>query len=301
MRNLSKYKFDVPDAKKIRVIINTDAKCEADDQYAIVHALLTPQFRIPGIIGAHFGSSRPTSMQESYDEVKYVLSLMNMQDEVDVFHGAEGPIENESTPRSSEGADLIVREAIADDPNPLFVIFLGPITDMALAYMQNPDIAGRVTAIWIGGGAYPSGSSEFNMGNDYHAANVIFKSNLDLWQVPITTYSTMRVSLAELQLKVEPYGEIGGYLFRQLIELNDRLGDRVGWPLGECWSMGDSPTIGLLMNPQRFDYEWKPAPIVTEDLRYIHNQNNRPIRVYNRVDVRFILQDFFAKLQLNYS
>ena len=299
MRNLSKYKFDVPDAKKIRLIINTDAKCEADDQYAIVHALLTPQFRIRGIIGAHFGSEG--SMPKSYNEVKHVLSLMDMQDDVDVYRGAERAFENESTPQLSEGSDLIVREAMADDPNPLFVIFLGPITDMATAYLSNPEIAGRVTAIWIGGGAYPSGSSEFNMGNDFHAANVIFKSNLDLWQVPITTYTTMRVSLAELQLKVAPYGKIGEYLFRQLIELNDRLGERIGWPSGEMWSLGDSPTIGLLLNQQRFYYDWVPAPIVTEDLRYIHNQNNRPIRVYNQVDVRFTLEDFFAKLQLNYA
>jgi predicted ATPase/DNA-binding SARP family transcriptional activator len=43
------------------------------------------------------------------------------------------------------------------------------------------------------------------------------------------------------------------------------------------------------------------AKIVTEDLRYIHQQNNRPIRVYNQVDVRFTLEDFFSKLKLNYS
>jgi purine nucleosidase len=36
--------FDIPDPKKIRLIVNTDAKNEADDQFAIVHALLTPQF-----------------------------------------------------------------------------------------------------------------------------------------------------------------------------------------------------------------------------------------------------------------
>ncbi len=35
--------FDVPDYKKIRVIIDTDAACEADDPFAIVHALLSPK------------------------------------------------------------------------------------------------------------------------------------------------------------------------------------------------------------------------------------------------------------------
>jgi hypothetical protein len=46
MAHALKYDFDAPDSKKIRLIINTDAKNEADDQVAIVHALLTPKFCI---------------------------------------------------------------------------------------------------------------------------------------------------------------------------------------------------------------------------------------------------------------
>ena len=47
--------FDVafPPETKQRVIVNTDAKNEADDQYAIVHAVLTPSFDLHGIIPAH--------------------------------------------------------------------------------------------------------------------------------------------------------------------------------------------------------------------------------------------------------
>lgn len=36
--------------KRALVIVNTDAKNEADDQYAIVHVLLTPSFEIHGVI-----------------------------------------------------------------------------------------------------------------------------------------------------------------------------------------------------------------------------------------------------------
>ena len=38
----------LPREKLARVILNTDAKNEADDQYCIVHALLTPSFELPG-------------------------------------------------------------------------------------------------------------------------------------------------------------------------------------------------------------------------------------------------------------
>ncbi len=73
----------------------------------------------------------------------------------------------------SEGARLIVREAMKDDPRPLYVTFFGPLTDLASAYLMEPRIAGRLTAIWIGGGAYPAGSPEFNLGNDVNAANEV--------------------------------------------------------------------------------------------------------------------------------
>lgn len=43
----------VPQEKKRRVIINTDAKNEVDDQYAIVQALLTDGFDLRGLIAAH--------------------------------------------------------------------------------------------------------------------------------------------------------------------------------------------------------------------------------------------------------
>ncbi len=41
--------------KRIRVIVLSDAKNEADDAFAIVHALLTPSFDVRGIIAGHFG------------------------------------------------------------------------------------------------------------------------------------------------------------------------------------------------------------------------------------------------------
>ena len=40
MMTENRYHFEVPESKKIRLIINTDAKNEADDQYAIVHRIV---------------------------------------------------------------------------------------------------------------------------------------------------------------------------------------------------------------------------------------------------------------------
>lgn len=292
-----KYKFQVADRHMVRVITNTDAKNEADDQYAIVHALLSPKFDNVGIIAAHFGEHRTTqSMQESYDEVLHLLNLMDFSTDI-LVKGAEKAIPDEHTPIDSPGARLIIEEAMKDDDRPLYVTFLGPLTDLASAYLLEPRIAGRFTAIWIGGGVYPAGCREFNLSNDIAAANVVFESGIDLWQVPRDVYQQMLVSLAELEYRVRPMGKLGEYLFDQLNEHALAYG-RSPVRTGEAWILGDSPVVGLILWPQPNDYDWVPAPRVDADMRYIHEQKNRPIRVYRKVDHRFILEDFFAKLAL---
>lgn len=295
------YLYNVPQKKKLRLIINTDAKNEADDQYAIVHALLTPKFIVKNIVAAHFGTWRTQhSMEESYAEINKVLSLMDMEGKVPVSKGAKRALQNENTPEVSEGAQFIIQEAMKDDSLPLFAIFLGPLTDMASAYLFEPKIAERLTVIWIGGGKWPDGCHEFNLGNDVHAANVVFKSNIPVWQVPIEVYSRMMVGLAELQYKIRPYGKIGQYLFEQMVEFNDVLGDNLGFPSGECWGLGDSAAIGLLLNQQSFEYEEKEAPCFDMDFKYIHGCGNRKIRVYKEINSRFILEDMFSKIALNH-
>ena len=44
----------IPAEKKIRVIIDTDAACEADDPFAIAQALMSPKLIVKGILAEHF-------------------------------------------------------------------------------------------------------------------------------------------------------------------------------------------------------------------------------------------------------
>lgn len=295
----NKYSYTIPNGMMIRVITDTDAKNEADDQYTIVHTLLSPRFDNRGIIAAHFGTIKTkTSMEDSYDEVVKVLGLMGMENEGLAFKGAAHALPDEKTPVPSPGAELIIREAMADDDRPLFVTFLGPLTDLASAYLMEPRIADRLTAIWIGGAKYPSGGMEYNLSNDINSANVVFKSNIPVWQVPRNVYQLVLVSIAELEYRVKPCGEIGKYLFEQLVEWGHSKYAKKPPRTGECWCLGDSPVVGLMLFDHPHSYDWIPAPEFTQEMAYIHNRNNRPIRVYNYVDSRFIMEDFYAKLAM---
>lgn len=294
------YSYRVREDRKIRVIVNTDAKNEADDQFAIVHACLTPKFVVKGLIGAQFGTRRTTeSMQESVDECKKLMELMDCS--VPVYCGAREAIKSETEYEYSEGAKLIAEEALKDDEKPLFAIFLGPLTDMACAYLRHPEIAGRLTVIWIGGGTYPEGGWEFNLSNDIKAANVVLQSGLELWQVPMDVYTKMLVSYAELEEKVRPCGKVGRYLFDQMMDFSETVPGRGPWPKGESWSLGDSPTIGLMLDPQELLSHEQEAPVIDGDMKYSFTGTGRKIRVYHDCNVRFILEDLFCKLKLNYG
>lgn len=313
------YDFACNDSQKIRLIVDTDAKNEADDQYAIVHQALTPRFDIVGYIAAHFenkhGEGQCRSMMKSYEELELVFRLMGMADRFKIYRGAERAMTRADEPVISEGAQLIVKEAMRDDPRPLFVVFQGAITDLAAAYLIEPRIANRMTAVWIGGGEYPVGEWEFNLSQDIIAANVVFSSTLDLWQIPISSYRFVRTSMTELQYKVKPYGAIGEYLFTQMLACHmARATDTTftegnaesfiypfeNYPL-ETWCLGDSPLVGLMLDAHRCDYEYIPAPNVTEDMFYIHGTGNRPIKVYKYIDSSLTMEDFFAKLRLTYG
>lgn len=304
----TKYHFSVPDQKRVRMIVHTDCKNEADDQFALVHHLLTPKFIVKGIVAGHFDlggkmykSGRSASA--SLDEVNKILDLMDAH-EYPAFLGAQVPLQDEHTPIDSEGARFIIEEAMRDDPHPLYIACQGAVTDIASAILMEPRITTRMTAVWIGGGAYPNGGFEFNLQQDIAAANVLMKSDLPIWQIPANVYRQMCVSLSELQLQVEPCGAIGRYLFEQMLEVNEDTADIPFWPNGETWGLGDSPTIGVFLNdpnnPDFFDEIEAPC-IDYDDMSYHFDQPGRKIRVYNTINPRLILDDMFAKIRINFG
>ena len=283
-----------------RVIVNTDAKNEADDQYAIVHALLSPTLDIRGLIAAHFGTERSArSMEESREEIDLLLELMGRSGQVTVANGAAAALAEATTAMDSPGARLIIEESrSATEGDPLFVAFLGPLTDMASAILLDPDIVRRpVVVVWIGGMAHGDldasyNGIEFNLRNDIAAANVVFDSGIQLWQVPANVYSAVSVSYTELEEKIGGTSKLADYLIEQLVEWNARWNPE---PI-EHRSLGDSPAISLILNPRGGSFRTVPAPRFDREGKYVPG-SGYPVRVCESVDVRFLLEDMFAKIR----
>jgi purine nucleosidase len=286
--------------RRRRVLLNSDAKNEADDQFALVHALLSPTLDVRGIIPAHFGTSRSsTSMLDSRAEVDLLLDLLGRRDTVTVANGSGRALPDSRTPVDSPGARLIIDEANDAEGGELLIAFLGPLTDMASAILLDPGIVRPgVTVIWIGGPGYGDdvhsfGSwPEFNLRNDIAAANVVFGSGIALWQVPSTIYRLVNVGYSELRRRVQPHGDLGRYLVRQLVEWN---ATHHPTPL-ESRSLGDSPAVGLMLEPWSGVFRRQSPVRFTADGHYEPSESGSPVLVLESYDVRFLLEDMFAKI-----
>lgn len=290
--------YNVTEDKKLRVIIDTDAACEADDPFAIAHALMSKKLEVKAILAEQFGE--PGSTKRSYDEIMTVLEAMELS--VPVYMGEEGSLLQIPRDALSPAAECLIDEALKDDVKPLFVLCLGAITNVASAIRKCPEITKRMIVVWIGG-HNPDNSvvehREFNCGNDVTAANLVVSSGVEFWQIPNNVYGTMHIGLAEIQTKVYPYGKIGKHLFENMVTFNES--ERADWTAGESWSLGDSPAVGVALEPNCGSFVYREAPIFNEDTSYRFEKGRPMIRVYTSINSRFILEDFFAKLQLLYA
>ena len=285
--------FDIPEYKKVRVIIDTDAACEADDPYAIVQALLSPKLYVKGIIAEHF--RQEDSMEKSYREIETILECMGLN--VPKFRGQRGPLSEDA--EISEGVNFLIEEAMREDDTPLYILCQAAITNVALAMRLKPEIRERMTVIWIGThGEAPrlAPFREFNAGNDVEAANFVLSGGGRIWLVPSTVYSTILIGIAELKRRVLPCGRIGEHLYRNLMDYNHSEG--AFWTKGESWSLGDSPAAALALDPECGHHHDAPAPHISEDTSSEPCEGNPVVRIYTDVDSRYILEDFIAKLEL---
>lgn len=294
-----KFLYEVPEKKKVRVIVDTDAACEADDPFAIAHALMSRKFEVKAILAEHFGQKG--TVQKSYSEIMTVLDAMEIK--VPVFMGEDVKIaERDEKQAISPASQFLVEEAMREDEKPLYILCMGALTNVAVAICACPQITKQMTVVWIGGripderlGAF----REFNAGNDVEAANIAIRSGVNFWQIPQNVYCTMQIGLSEIQRRVYPCGKIGKHLFENMVQYNHS--EYAGWTDGESWSLGDSPAVGVVLSQHCGDYIMHKAPLFSEDTSHIYPDDSPEIRIYTSIDSRFILEDFMCKLEILYS
>jgi purine nucleosidase len=296
---------------RARVIIDNDFAGDPDDLFQLAHHVLSPTTTIPFVISSHlYPTDEPRGRQAARgaEIARELLHLMKV--DVPVLSGTEFALEDVGVPRPSAASEAIVAEAMRDDTDlPLYVALGGGLTELASAYLQEPRIADRFTAVWIGGGEYPGSPplpgppwAEYNLGIDIPAAQTVFDAPIRLWQVPRDTYRQCLVSMSELDERVGSLGALGERLVASLDAALDwfrRNGDN--W--GETYILGDNPLVLLTALQSTFAADPSSSPSrtvprrrITADGWYGEETGGPPVRVFTGIDNRLMFEDMIAKL-----
>jgi purine nucleosidase len=168
--------------EKIRIILDTDANNEIDDQHAIAYMLFNSDiFDIEGI------TSNSTFYGGGIDmhtrEAERVVELCGCGNMVKVRKGVEKNYEDIKDTLSRpdfdgcEAVDFIIRRAHDFDGRKLVLVAIGKLTNIALALAKDPGIIPKVKIVWLGSG-YP-GDASYNMGCDSGAVNPILDCGVE--------------------------------------------------------------------------------------------------------------------------
>ena len=256
--------------KQIRVIIDADAKNEVDDQWAIALALFArDRFRIEGFVAANFDNHHggPSSIRKSYDEILLLLEKAGMSGEFPVYMGSP-PMQYKYAPSESEGVDFIIETALNSTPeDPVWIIALGSATNLASAYLKNPEIARTSVFFWHGRTRWPDKLWNFNVFGDRIAAMTLFHSPIPFILFDTGTY--LYCSMEESEKEVRPHGELGKYLHdvRKTGEWYQRS-DKGFFDLGD---------IAALVDPSLATWEVVECPEIDPDLTYRFTGNKGKI------------------------
>jgi pyrimidine-specific ribonucleoside hydrolase len=238
-----------------------------DDVIAIALALASPEVDVLGI-------TTVLGNQPLADTTENALRIVEfLGRDVPVAAGAERPFVREvSFPRPPAAGDADVRRDIpeltparggavdehavdllarfllrADEP--LTLVPLGPLTNVALLLARHPDAAERIGRIVLMGGAVAEGNitaaAEFNVFVDPEAAQRVFSSGLDVTMVGLDVTYRAIVSPAELE-EIRGLGRAG----RMVAALLDAfpLYRRYPW-YREGYPVHDAVAVAELVRP----------------------------------------------------
>lgn len=294
------HNLSVPE-KKVDVILDTDAYNEIDDQFAIAYLLCSgDRANTRAICAAPFLNSRSKSpcdgMNKSYDEIVKLLDLLHM--DVPVYRGSENYLPNETTPVPSDAATFMANMANEYSPeNPLYIVAIGAITNVASAILLNPKAMKENTVIvWLGGHSlnWPN-TKEFNMYQDIAAARVVFDCGAPVVLLPCGgVVSTFTTTKPELEYWLAGKNPLADYLAKNAIK------EAESYAAGKAWSrvIWDVTAVAWLLNDKdRFLAHYQvPSPVAQYDFRYSCDPRRHPITYVYQVKRDALMTDLFTKL-----
>ena len=313
--------------RAVDAVLDTDAYNEIDDRYALAYLLLNKdRLNLKAIYAAPFTSPKVSTtkegMEKSYDVIKDILNIMG--EDAPVFRGSETYLKNDesfverlyknvlkkpfseyagaASPEKEDAfvdspaaRDLVSRAKNYSPENPLYVVCIAAITDVASAILMDKSVTENIVVVWLGGkGWHHVNAKEFNLVQDYNAVRTVMKSGVPFVQIPCLGVSShLKVTKAEIDAHLSGT-PIADYLAKETLETMN------AWAQSDFWSTSlyDVAAVAWLLNDnQRFmNYRVEKVRLPATDGFYEEPLADKEMCYVFYLERDPLLKDLFEKL-----
>lgn len=285
---------------KVRMVLDTDTYNEVDDQFALAYAFLSKEkIELEAVYAAPFHNNRSEGpadgMEKSYQEIRRLLEMLGKSPEGFAFRGSDRYLADVTQPVRSEAALDLVKKAMASSPdNPLYVVPVGCITNIASALLIEPRIIKNMVVVWLGGNDlnWPH-QKEFNLKQDVLAAQVVLNSGVPFVIMPCQpVVSHFHTTIPELEHYLKGKNQLSDYLYNIVVEYS---GGRDAWSK-VIW---DVTAVAWLVDSSWIPTNLVHSPVLTDQVTYSVDRSRHFMRMATSLNRDAIFRDLFQKLTKN--
>lgn len=299
--------------EKTRVIFDTDANNELDDQHALAYLLFNGKsFAVEGVtVNA---TTSGGNIQEQYAEAERVMKLCNQHGKVPLLKGANAgfaEIKDHTNAADFDGAEavnFIIGQAKTTNGQPLVLLAVGKLTNVALALKKDPSIAKNVRVVWLGSN-YPE-PGEYNQDNDTTAMNYVLNTNVPFEMVTVrygkpSGTDAVRATKEEINQRMPgkgprtgaPVTGRHGAAFTNFGDYSVNLFEHIeyhGNPPARA--LFDMAAVAIVKNPAWASAKQIPSPILQHNRWVERPDNTRKITIWENFDRDKIMADFYRTM-----
>ena len=260
-------------SQNVPIIFDTDfGMPPTDDSFALMLAIQSPEIDILGITTV----AGNKNLQQSTSDVLRMLEIIKRTD-IPVFEGANLPLEHRKSdfaireygswysdkdPSEPFGgfakkkietisAVEFINKEVTANPGEVTIVALGPLTNIATAILDNPQLSKKIKKIFIMGGAIaslPDGAgnitpnAEYNFWVDPEAAKIVLRSGIPIELSPLNVSRKSAFNKKYYEKIIEVKSPL-----TELIRLS--LGPRFVEDPHEKFLMYDQITIASIIDP----------------------------------------------------
>ncbi|WP_232834909.1 nucleoside hydrolase [Pleomorphovibrio marinus] len=309
-----KVESQVEQSQKVRLIYDTDANNELDDQFALMYLLVNGGvFDLEGVtVNA---TRNGGNIDEHYEEAKRILQLGQRHGKIPLLKGADGNFETirekvgTADFDGKDGVDFIIDHANRNHEEELILLAVGKLTNVALALEKDPGISEKMRVVWLGSN-YPK-PGEYNQDNDTVSMNYVLNTKVPFEMVTVrygepSGTDAVRVTQEDINTtmpgkgpKIEDpiVGRHGGEFHTfgdyavNLFEHIDYHGDP------PSRALFDMVAAAILKNPDWGESRSISAPILIDNQWVERPENSRKILLWENFDRDAVIEDFYQSLE----